>query len=44
MVGVVLTGLGQDGADGLLTIKQHGGVAVGNLTEGLTDFALKDGN
>jgi two-component system chemotaxis response regulator CheB len=28
VVGVILTGLGQDGADGLLTIKQHGGVAV----------------
>jgi len=28
VVGVVLTGFGQDGADGLLTIKRHGGVAV----------------
>jgi two-component system chemotaxis response regulator CheB len=28
VVGVVLTGSGQDGADGLLTIKQHGGVTI----------------
>jgi two-component system, chemotaxis family, protein-glutamate methylesterase/glutaminase len=28
VVGVILTGSGQDGADGLLTIKQHGGVTV----------------
>jgi two-component system, chemotaxis family, protein-glutamate methylesterase/glutaminase len=28
VVGVVLTGLNQDGADGLQTIKQHGGVAI----------------
>jgi two-component system chemotaxis response regulator CheB len=28
VVGVVLTGLGQDGADGLLTVKRSGGVAI----------------
>jgi two-component system chemotaxis response regulator CheB len=28
VVGVILTGSGQDGADGLLTIRQHGGVTV----------------
>jgi len=28
VIGIVLTGLDQDGADGLLTIKQHGGIAI----------------
>lgn len=28
VVGIVLTGLGHDGAEGLLTIKEHGGITI----------------